>query len=169
MAVESRIEGCSLNQPLSYGAVLATLIMCVAAPGAMAADAASASLSKTGADLDRQLFDAYNRCELEKFGSLLAAEVEFYHDQGGLMRSRDSVVEAVRKNICGKVRRELVDSTLQTFPMKDYGVVQLGDHRFCEVGASKCAGVARFVHLWQNNGGVWTVTRIISYDHQPIP
>jgi hypothetical protein len=36
------------------------------------------------AELDRvitALFDSYNRCDLEKFASFFADDVEFYHDQ----------------------------------------------------------------------------------------
>jgi hypothetical protein len=50
--------------------------------------AASDSLFQTIQSLDAQLFDAYNRCDLEKFGSLLADDLEFYHDVGGFSRSR---------------------------------------------------------------------------------
>jgi len=122
----------------------------------------------TGMTLDTQLFSAYNACDLATFGNLLALDVEFYHDKGGLMAGRQSVVDAVEKNICGKVRRELVPGTLKSYPMDNYGIVQLGEHRFCEVGTDKCNGVARFVHLWQQTDGAWHATRIISYDHQPL-
>src|SRR6266849_1368233 len=65
-------------------------------------------LFRTIAALDTAVFDAYNRCDLEKFGTFFTDDLEFYHDQTGLMRSRQSVVEAVKNNICGKLRRELV-------------------------------------------------------------
>jgi hypothetical protein len=41
-------------------------------------------LFRTVAFLDAALFDAYNKCDLAKFSSLLADDVEFYHDKGGL-------------------------------------------------------------------------------------
>jgi hypothetical protein len=125
-------------------------------------------LARTVNALDREIFDAYNRCDLAKFGSYFSADVEFYHDQSGLMRSRESVVEATKKFICGKVRRELVQSTVEVYPMKGYGALQMGTHRFCELTAPKCGGVAKFVHLWQNDGGAWRITRVISYDHQAL-
>ena len=153
--------------------LMLAIVLACAAPAAGAQPAPAKlppeDLARTMADLDRKLFDAYNRCDLEAFGALFAADVEFYHDQGGLMRSRESIVEATKKNICGKVRREPVEGTLQAFPMTGYGAVQLGSHRFCELAETKCGGVARFVHLWQNDAGKWRLTRIISYDHQAIP
>jgi Domain of unknown function (DUF4440) len=63
--------------------------------------------------LDRAVFDAFNGCELEKLGAYFAEDLEFYHDQTGLARSRQSLIDAVRNNICGKVTRELVPGTLE--------------------------------------------------------
>lgn len=121
-----------------------------------------------GARLDARLFDAYNRCELEAFGALLAEEVEFYHDKSGLMTGRGPVVDAVRNNICGKVERQLVAGSLRSYPMDNYGLVQLGEHRFCTPGTGTCNGSGRFVHLWKRDGEAWILTRIISYDHAPL-
>lgn len=118
--------------------------------------------------LDAELFGAYNRCDLAAFGALLAPDVEFYHDKGGLMTGRQAVVDAVQKNICGKVRREPIDGTLASYPMDGYGLLQLGEHRFCELATDTCTGAARFVQLWREADGAWQATRIISYDHQPL-
>ena len=127
-------------------------------------------LFRTIAGLDSAVFDAYNRCDLEKFGAFFADDLEFYHDKGGLMRSRNSLVEAVRKNICGKVRRELLPGTLEVYPMDGYGAVEMGVHRFYDAKSahSEPTGEARFVHLWQNTNGEWKITRVISYDHRPL-
>jgi hypothetical protein len=129
-------------------------------------------LYRTVASLDAALFDAYNRCDLEKFGSFFADDVEFYHDKGGLTRSRQTVVESVKNNICGKVRRELVPGTLEVYPMNGYGAVEIGVHRFYELKGphpNEPSGEAKFIHLWQNRDGVWKLTRVISYDHGPAP
>ena len=68
-----------------------------------------AELDKAVAALDAALFDSYNRCELEKFASFFAEDVEFYHDQGGVTLGRAALTDSVKKNICGKVTRELHD------------------------------------------------------------
>ena len=122
-------------------------------------------LFRTIAALDTALFDAYNRCELEKFGSFFITDVEFYHDQGGLTLGIQGVTDAVKKNICGKVRRELVSTSLQVYPMKGYGAVEIGVHQFHHPGIEGPVGEAKFIHLWQNKEGVWKITRVISYDH----
>jgi hypothetical protein len=132
--------------------------------------APSDELSRTVASLDSALFDAYNQCDLEKFGTFFIDDVEFYHDQSGVSHGREEVIEAVRKNICGKVRRELVPGTLEVYPMRGYGAVEMGVHRFHQpkVDPNKPVGEAKFIHLWQNKGGVWKITRVISYDHQSL-
>jgi hypothetical protein len=127
-------------------------------------------LFQTIQSLDTQLFDAYNHCDLEKFGSLLADDLEFYHDVGGLSRSRRTTVEGVKNNICGKVTRELVPGTLEVYPMANYGAVEIGVHRFHHPGQEnvKSVGEAKFIHLWQHKDGAWKITRVISFDHHPL-
>jgi hypothetical protein len=127
-------------------------------------------LFQTIQSLDTQLFDAYNRCNLEKLGALLADDLEFYHDKTGLSRGRQALVEAVKNNICGKVTRELVPGTLEVYPIADYGAVEIGVHRFHHPGevTTESVGEAKFIHLWQKKDGAWKVTRVISFDHQTL-
>ncbi len=129
------------------------------------------ALFQTVAALDTALFDAYNRCDLEKLGSLVADDLEFYHDKTGLSVGKQKFLAAIQKNICGKVRRDLVPGTLEVYPIKDYGAVEIGTHRFHHPGQedTEQVGEAKFVTLWQNQAGVWKVTRAISYDHVALP
>ena len=129
-------------------------------------------LARTLAAQDAALFDSFNRCDLEKFATFFVEDVEFYHDKGGVTLSRKSLVESVKNNICGKVRREVVSESLEAYPIAGFGAVQLGSHRFYELSAkpgSGPVGEARFVHLWQYKDGAWKITRVISYDHGPAP
>jgi len=127
-------------------------------------------LLRTIASLDRALFDAGNRCDLEKLGSFFTDDLEFYHDNGGLVhRSRQSFLESVKVNLCGKVRRELVAGTLEVYPMHGYGALQIGVHRFHHPGDhTEPTGEAKFIHLWQDKDGMWKITRVISYDHHAL-
>ena len=128
-------------------------------------------LFRTILSLDSALFDSYNRCDLEKFGAYFMEDVEFNEDQGGVTIGRRDLTEAVKKNICGKVRRELVQGTLEVYPMRGYGAVEMGVHRFHHPKAeqSEPTGEAKFIHLWQHKEGAWKITRVISYDHHPLP
>lgn len=117
--------------------------------------------------LDAALFDAYNRCDLDKFSSFFVDDVEFYHDQGGVTLGKANLTDSVKKNICGKTTRELVPGTLQVHYMKGYGAVEMGVHRFHHPGNEDKEGVGegKFIHLWQYKDGTWKITRVISYDH----
>ncbi|HEV7595883.1 MAG TPA: nuclear transport factor 2 family protein [Gemmatimonadaceae bacterium] len=137
---------------------------------APASQQSSDSLFTTIARLDSAMFDAYNRCDLVRLGSFVTDDLEFYHDQTGLARGRQPLVDGVRKNICGKVRRDLIASSLEVHPLKGYGAVETGEHMFCDprvhrVCEAATSGVAKFVVLWQLKDGTWSITRVISYDH----
>ena len=130
----------------------------------------SDSLFTTIARLDSTMFDAYNRCDLVRLGSFFTEDLEFYHDQTGLARGRQSFIDAVRQNICGKVRRDLVRGSLEIHPLKGYGAVETGGHMFCDprvhrVCNEETSGIAKFVILWQLKDGSWTIPRVISYNH----
>ena len=125
-----------------------------------------AELDKAITALDAALFDAYNRCDLEKFSSFFAEDVEFYHDQGGLTLGRQALTDSVKKNICGgDVRRELVPGSLQIYYMKGSGAVEIGVHRFLHPKSNGATGEGRFISLWQYKDHSWKITRAISYDH----
>ncbi|WP_243049802.1 nuclear transport factor 2 family protein [Dyella sp. RRB7] len=117
--------------------------------------------------LDTKVFDAYNHCDLKTFGDYFSTDVEFFHDKAGLMNSRDAVVNATRQYICNKVRRELV-GTLEVYPIKGYGAMEVGTHRFCQISTDKCEGVGKFLNIWRYQDGKWEMTRVISYDHREV-
>ncbi|NYF80443.1 nuclear transport factor 2 family protein [Granulicella arctica] len=124
-------------------------------------------LYQTIASLDASLFDAYNQCDLDKLGTLVTDDLEFYHDKTGLAVGKATFLDSIHKYICGKVTRELVPGTLEVYPLHDYGAVEIGIHRFHHPGKDQTEplGEAKFVMLWQNKGGVWKISRVISYDH----
>jgi hypothetical protein len=126
-------------------------------------------LTKAITELDKELFDAYNTCNLEKLGSLVADDLEFYHDLSGLATGKQTFLDAIKNNICGKVTRELVPGTLEVHPLKGYGAMEMGTHRFLHPWTQDhgVVGEGKFITLWQYKNGVWKLTRAISYDHGP--
>jgi hypothetical protein len=150
------------------------LVLMAMAAGATAAeddadDGRGDPLYATVAQLDRAVFDAYNACDLDSFGRYFASDVEFYHDTGGVTRDRQSVIDNTRKWICHKVRRELVPGTLRVYPVKDFGAIEEGEHRFCELASGRCDGLAKFVMVWRQSEGQWQLTRVLSYGHRAAP
>jgi ketosteroid isomerase-like protein len=122
-------------------------------------------LFKTIQSLDTKLFDAYNHCDLTTLGAMVSDDLVFYHDQTGLSVGKEPFLAAIKQNICGKVQRELLADTLEVYPLKGYGAVEIGIHRFHHLQDPENLGDAKFVTLWQNKDGVWKVTRVISYNH----
>ena len=122
-------------------------------------------LTRAITTLDKQLFDAYNTCNLERLGTFVTDDLEFYHDKTGLAVGKQPFLDAIKKNICGKVTRELVAGSLEVYPLNGYGAVEIGVHRFHHPGDDSNVGEAKFVHLWQYKDGAWKISRVISYDH----
>ena len=125
-------------------------------------------LFKTIQALDTQFFDAYNHCDLKTISSMVADDLEFYHDKTGLALGRQALLDGLKNNICNKVTRELVPGTLEVYPIATYGAVEIGVHRFHHPENDADVGEAKFIHLWHNQDGKWKVTRVISFDHQPV-
>jgi len=136
-----------------------------------AAVASPGALFDVVAAQDKMLFDAYNHCDIEKLGTMVTDDLEFYHDKTGLAVGRKVFLESIQKYICGKVQRELVPGTLEVHELAGYGAVEIGTHRFRHPGEQDhdVLGEAKFVMLWQNKGGVWKLSRVISYDHGEVP
>lgn len=134
-----------------------------AAPG-------SAELLSTIIRMDSKLFDAFNKRDLDTLKSLFAYDVEFFQDNKGVS-NYDQVIENLRslfeQSKSNGLRRELVKASLAVYPIKDYGAIQIGEHRFChmENGRENC-GTFKFVHIWRQKDGEWKITRVVSYGHE---
>ncbi|MHA4809951.1 nuclear transport factor 2 family protein [Flavitalea flava] len=114
---------------------------------------------------DSLFFGAYNTCtiHLKEYGDFYAENLEFYHDKGGVMNSKQNVITATEKNICGKVTRTLVPGSLEVYPIANFGAIEIGFHTFHnnqEPDAPIHPG--RFVIVWQRSNAGWKITRVIS-------
>jgi hypothetical protein len=122
--------------------------------------------------LDTAMFDSFNRCadpaQLAKHATFFAKDVEFYHDMGGVEWGADAVIDSTRKNVCGKFRRELDVESFRAYPIKGYGAITTGSHRFCHTPTT-CEGAADFTMVWKQIGEVWQATRVLSFGHRALP
>lgn len=116
--------------------------------------------------LDQEFFGYYNTCDknLDKYGAFYSEKIEFYHDKGGLMTSKSDIIEGTKKNVCGKVTRELVEGSIEVYPINNFGAIEIGFHKFHnnqekETTPSKAG---RFVIVWQKTNNEWKITRVIS-------
>lgn len=137
--------------------------------------AAAQDVEATLQKFDAAYWQAYNSCDVATMEKMSTDDLEFYHDQGGVMKGVPAFATAMRNNICGnpdnKVRREAVAGTIRVYPMQDkgkvYGAVMSGEHQFYNTskGVETQGSRARFTHMLLLKGGAWKVSRVLSYDH----
>ena len=130
------------------------------------------------AEKDKALFDSvFNTCNLNKLAEMVTDDFEFYHDRAGNNATSgkqfvNSIREACEKRKTGadyQLKRELLENSLQVYPLNNYGAIQMGVHRFYILteGKAQLAEVAIFTHLWKQENGIWKIARVLSYDHKP--
>lgn len=116
------------------------------------------------AAIDSMFFAAYNRCDLVTMASFISEDIEFYHDQGGLMTSKDSIMLATKNNICGKVTRVLIAGSIEVYPIAGFGAIEMGKHYFInnrEPRPDK-PSIGKFVHTWKKEKDSFRLARVIS-------
>lgn len=128
---------------------------------------ASQELFEEIAAMDRIVFAAFNTRDTETFKAFFNEDLEFYHDKDGLSGYDKTVqfpANLLREG--NDLKRDLVDGTLEVYPLGDYGALEIGVHEFChtENGRQDC-GTFKFTHVWQRRDEQWKISRIISYDH----
>lgn len=135
----------------------------VAAPG-------QDQLTREISALDTTVFDAFNHCSdparLQEHAGHFAPDVEFYHDTGGVTWTRDAMIANTGKYVCGHFTRELIPGSMKVYPIKDFGALSQGVHRFCQIASGQCEGLADFVIVWRKQGSEWQITRVLSYGHR---
>jgi len=114
--------------------------------------------------MDSVLFGAYNTCDLPTMTDCFSENIEFYHDKGGLMTNKDSIMAATKRNICGKVTRVLIKGSIEVYPIAGYGAIEMGRHYFInnQEPPNDHPSIGKFVHTWKNENGKWRLTRVIS-------
>lgn len=123
----------------------------------------TASLYDSIVAMDTKWEDAYNHCKLDVMEEIISEDLEFYHDQGGLLTSKKVLNDALKNNICGKVQRALKPGSIEVYEIKGYGAVEMGMHGFHNVGHTGPPDhYAKFVHLWKRENGKWRITRVFS-------
>lgn len=131
-------------------------------------------LYKDVAKADSLLFSAFNTCDSVTYRKFLNEDIEFYHDLGGLNIGADYEMRSIRE-MCARgnhIRRALIKSTLEVYPIKGYGAVEMGVHRFYHTNKGqtqeKPSGTYKFVQVWEFKEGSWKLARVISYGHNQM-
>ncbi len=135
----------------------------------------STDIFRTLKQMDSLLFNiGFNSCDTVQLAQLVSDDFEFYHDQSGMIESKDSFLRSI-PSLCQlsyKPSRKLMENSLMVYLLYKedhlYGALQIGQHEFYaeEVGRSKyLTSTASFSHLWIIENGYWKLKRGISYDH----
>jgi hypothetical protein len=116
------------------------------------------------------MFAGFNAHDLDKIMSAFDSSLEFYHDQGGVTNFEQTKInfgDFFERNKTTGLRRDIVPGSMEVYPIKDYGAIETGLHRFChdENGKQDC-GIFKFLHIWKKKDGQWKITRVASYDHK---
>lgn len=130
--------------------------------------------------MDSLLFvEGFNGCDLSTTRSIVAEELDFYHDQSGI-QDKPQFMAAIEQNICSsperKPIRKLVAGSMEVFPLyRDdtlYGAIQSGRHEFYIQEPERepyKTSIAQFAHVWIRDGEEWRLTEVLSYAHQATP
>ena len=123
--------------------------------------------------LNSAFWQAFNRCDMEKIKQFVSQDVEFYHDVDGVILSQERLIQSIDNNLCtgetNLLRQQ--DTQLSYYSMKDYGALLIGEHSFYQQdknGQERLVSTAKYSHLWILKDSNWEMSRVISYDHQPI-
>jgi hypothetical protein len=159
--------------------ILAAAAQAASPPPPAAAVPPQPALTQAIAARDAEFFDLFFQgCDPDRLATMLADDVEMYHDQGGFVfRSAAQMVADYAKSCeerkrpdAWHSRRELVAASLRVHPVPGHGAIEEGEHLFYERkgdGPEKRVGRARFAQLWVLSPDGWRLSRIFSFDHGP--
>jgi ketosteroid isomerase-like protein len=125
------------------------------------------ALRDTIAAADSALFTAFNQRDLTKVMSFFAPDLEFYQDNEGVANYDQTMRDFGQMfGQPAAVRRNLVAGSLEVYPIKNFGAMELGRHQFCHVeGGQQECGTFTFVHIWRRTARGWQISRVVSYGH----
>jgi hypothetical protein len=128
---------------------------------------------------DSILFEiGFNKCQIQRSAALMADDLEFYHDQSGISKSKAEFIAIMENGLCNKNRQEqiyrfLIDKSMEVYPLYDngvlYGALQNGQHFFSSnknMTYEESDNYAFFSHLWIIANDEWILKRVISYNHE---
>lgn len=116
---------------------------------------------------DSLLFTAFNTRDIESYKNYFSEDLEFFHDKGGLT-GYDVTINFLKTTAQQKsdLKRELVNGSLEVYPIPGYGAMEIGSHLFTHIENGKLEyGTFKFLHIWQKKDEQWKITRVVSYDH----
>ncbi len=113
--------------------------------------------------MDAKYFNAYNTCDMKTQEEMFDDAIEFYHDKAGLATDKQGLLNALKENICGKVTRTLIKGSIEVYPIKNYGAVQIGYHKFFNKEEPNAKSIpSKFVVIWKKQENNWKIAKVVS-------
>ena len=113
--------------------------------------------------MDTKYFKAYNTCDMKTQEEMYDENIEFYHDKGGLSTDKKELLKSLKENICNKVTRTLIKGSIEVYPIKNYGAIQIGYHKFFNKQEPTAKSIpSKFIVVWKNEKSNWKMTKVIS-------
>lgn len=156
-----------MKSKLIFHTLLLVLLMMSVAAQEKKVAITSPELYKEIERADSILFHAFNTQDMPTFKGMFTEDLEWFQDNGGLIPYK-TIFENFGNTFGNenKLTRELVKGSMEVHPIKDYGAIQIGKHRFRHIENGKEeVGTFKFLMIWQNKDGQWKISRVISYDH----
>ena len=120
-------------------------------------------LQKQIEKMDSIYFNAYNTCDMKTQANIYSEDIEFFHDKGGLSTSKKELLTSLEKNICNKVTRTLIKGSIEVYPIKNYGAIEIGYHKFFnKLEPNAKSTPSKFIIVWKNTNNNWKITKVIS-------
>ena len=121
------------------------------------------SLESKILSLDAAYFNAYNTCDIDVQREMYSDNIEFFHDKSGLATSKEDILEGIKRNICGKVTRTLIEGSVEVYPINNYGAVEIGYHKFHNKAEPDAESIpSKFIVMWHNENDKWKMSKVIS-------
>lgn len=146
--------------------ILATLLTTAMTHRAMAQT--SGPLFDEIARQDSLQFAAFNNRDLDGLMGFFDPTLELYQDNVGVRHyadTKEAFGDLFKKDYV--LTRKLVPGSMEVYPIKGYGAIETGRHTFSHIeNGQQVVGTFKFMQIWRQQDGRWTVTREITYGHR---
>ena len=127
----------------------------------------SKALYQEISQMDSVMFHAFNNQDFKTFKNLFTQDLEWFQDNDGLVPYKTvfkNFENTFKKE--NKLTRELVKGSLEVYPIKNYGAIEIGEHQFKHIeNGNEEIGTFKFVMIWKHENNLWKISRVISYNH----
>jgi hypothetical protein len=152
-------------KPIYFAAII--MLIAISIAGNKAAAQTSGPLFNEIAHLDSLQFGAFNSRNLDQLMNYFDSSLELYQDNTGVRNYEQTKMAfggLFKMNYV--LSRKLVPGTMEVYPIKDFGAIETGHHTFSHMENGQLqTATYKFMQIWQKKGGIWRVTREITYGH----